>query len=239
MAASAAAFADAAQNADLLDGLDSSTFAKVTDLQATDASLAEVTSVLCQAIQRMAGNPSLEALALCGDQVFKFVFATSTLHNGDLKTAGQGATGLEGADNICNARARAAGLRGTYTAWLSDSVTDAADRVTHSSVPYRLPTGLLVANDFEDLTDCTNPTCLQTAIVIDEFGRSAGAHQTGSRVAWTNTATDGSKTSSSCNDWTDVGGIGVWGIIDFPYESWTVWNQSPCTGELHLYCFQD
>ena len=74
--------------------------------------LAALTDVLCQAIQKMAGNPSPEAIALCGDQLFKTVFLTSTVHNGDFTTGGGAATGLAGADNICNARATTAGLYG-------------------------------------------------------------------------------------------------------------------------------
>jgi len=68
------------------------------------------------------------ALSLVSDLI---VFVTSTVQTGNLKTVGAGATGLEGANNICNARATAAGLPGTYTAWLSITGGVAAkDRVT-------------------------------------------------------------------------------------------------------------
>ena len=240
LSANIATVAEVAGNSDLLDGIDSSAFASVSALQALEASVTGVTNVLCQAIQRLAGNPTAEAIALCSDQLFKTVFTTSTLYNGDLKTAGGGATGVEGADNICNELARAAGLPGTYTAWLSDSFTDARDRVTQSGVPYRDVTGTIVADDFTDLTDCSNPLCLQGAIYRDEFGRDAGVWTTGSRTVWTNTATDGSKGVNSCNDWSSVGSVGTWGLIDQRSgPGWTAWNQAACTGEIHLYCFQD
>ena len=133
-------------------------------------------NALCGLFQGMAGNPSAEAIALCGDLLFKTVFVTSTEHTGDLKTEGVGATGLEGADNICNLRAQEAGLPGTYTAWLSDSSTVAKDRVTQSAIPYLRTDGVLVANDFTDLLDCGNPNCLRAPIEIDETGGEAAPY---------------------------------------------------------------
>lgn len=76
----------------------------------------------------------------------KTVFITSQVFNGNLG-------GLAGADAKCQQLATAAGLGGTYKAWLSDSTTDARDRLTHATVPYRLVDGTTVANDFTDLTD--------------------------------------------------------------------------------------
>ncbi|MEZ4248105.1 MAG: hypothetical protein R3B99_07695 [Polyangiales bacterium] len=43
---------------------------------------------------------------------------------------------LAGADMRCQAAATAAGLPGTFKAWLSDSETSMASRSTHASVPY-------------------------------------------------------------------------------------------------------
>ena len=63
---------------------------------------AGVKGVLCEHIQSVAGNPTAAAIALCGDLLFKTVFVWSTTHSGNLKTAGGGATGLEGADNIAS-----------------------------------------------------------------------------------------------------------------------------------------
>ena len=133
--------------------------------QALQDSLTALTDVLCQAIQRMAGNPSSEAIALCGEALFKTVFVTSTTHTGDLKAEGGGATGLAGADNICNARAGEASLPGTYTAWLSTNATDARDRVTQASVPYLQTNGIKIADNFADLVDCTD-TCLDSNLHI-------------------------------------------------------------------------
>lgn len=57
---------------------------------------------------------------------FNYAFLSSTKHTGDLG-------GLTGADTLCNDLATAAGLPGTYVAWLSDSNTDAKDRLGDAS----------------------------------------------------------------------------------------------------------
>src|SRR6187401_2282495 len=44
--------------------------------------------------------------------------------------------GLAGADMKCEARAAAAGLAGTYKAWLSDQTKSATARLTHSTGAY-------------------------------------------------------------------------------------------------------
>src|SRR5213592_2896892 len=51
-----------------------------------------------------------------------YVFVTSTTHAPD-------ELGPADADRICNARAQAAGLPGTYVAWLSSSTEPARDRL--------------------------------------------------------------------------------------------------------------
>jgi hypothetical protein len=61
----------------------------------------------------------------------RIAFTTSTSGTGALSTwadAG-GKSGLAAADAVCAARAAAAGLPGTYVAWLSDSTSDAYCRV--------------------------------------------------------------------------------------------------------------
>ena len=171
----------------------------------------------------------------------KTVFVTSSKHSGDLKTSGGGATGLEGADNICNLRAQEGGLPGTYTSWLSDSTTDAKDRVTQSSVPYRRTDGVLVADDFADLTDCTNPFCLQASIDIDEIGGFVSVE-----AVWTGTNTVGTVVAGrTCNDWTATGQnpggrVGFTGQLNKDWTSNVNFGCNPLPQfRLHLYCMQD
>ena len=75
--------------------------------------------------------------------------------------------GLAGADSKCQARADAAGLGGSWNAWLSDDAESASSRITRSSGPYTRVDGVLVANNWDDLTDGS----LQNPLSIDEFGR--------------------------------------------------------------------
>ncbi|MCP4247869.1 MAG: hypothetical protein GY778_12545, partial [bacterium] len=109
----------------------------------------------------------------------KTVFATSTTYTGALGS-------FAGAYAKCQERANAAGLSGTYKAWLSGRPDgfggqNAADFLTHSAVPYKLVDGTKVADDWADLTDGS----LDHAIDKDEFGNAV----TGS--VWTNTETNG------------------------------------------------
>ena len=87
----------------------------------------------------------------------------------DKRTQGQVLGGVTGADSVCQARANAAGLSGTFKAWISGGSysSSPASRFTRSTVlPYVRIDGAVVANDWNDLTDGT----IQNPINIDEFG---------------------------------------------------------------------
>ena len=56
-------------------------------------------------------------------------FLTSTSYTGDLATQGGGTSGLDGGDKLCGQVAAAAGVTGTFKAWLSDASTNAIDRL--------------------------------------------------------------------------------------------------------------
>ena len=200
--------------------------------------VAALEAALCEHIGALAGNPTAEEIAFCGDLLFKTVFVTSSTHTGDLKTEGGGATGLEGADNICNLRAQEAGLPGTYTAWLSDSSTDAKERVTQSAIQYERTDGVVVVDDFADLTDCTNPDCLQAPIDRDESATPI----VGLLAIWTGTdatgAADGLHCLSDCaGTHTHIRGTVGLRAIDI---RWTETAEGLCQASIfHIYCFQD
>lgn len=113
------------------------------------------------------------------------MFITSTEHIGNL-------AGLLGADTICVNLATAAGLVGTYKAWLFDGTTSAANRLTQSPWPYVLVNGTKVADTWADLTDGT----LDHAIDLDETGAVVAVSE-----VWTGTHTDGTKTGADCTSW--------------------------------------
>src|SRR5262245_51629174 len=70
--------------------------------------------------------------------VQKRVFVTAGSWNGNLKAAGAGSDGLDGANKLCQGAATTAGLGGTWVAWLSDSTHDAKDRIADVGPWYRL-----------------------------------------------------------------------------------------------------
>jgi len=130
--------------------------------------------------------------------------------------------GLSGADVTCQSIAQAAGLSGTFAAWLSDDTTDAASRLTHASVPYALPSGTLIATDWDDLTSGT----LRHAIDENEKGQTALANV--NTLVVTSTTPAGKKFAGpwpwgTCDSWTSTSAptqpiFGGWTFTD---GSWT------------------
>ncbi len=154
--------------------------------------------------------------------------------------------GLQGADRTCQKRAEAAGLKGTFKAWLSDSANSASERLTHAGVPYIDTRGRIVANDWTDLTDGG----LQRAMTIDETGYDwdGDAHHCGSWAwfaeVWTGTNTGGGADGPFCDDWTSTSkdSFVTTGYYCYASEAWTkpssVEIRSSCNGQFSLYCIQ-
>ena len=137
------------------------------------------------------GNYDLNNLPeSCLPDISRIIFVTSSTYNGDLG-------GLAGADQKCQDHADTAGLPGTFKAWLSDNSISAKDRLTHSTEPYGLVNGFLVATDWDDLTD----GALYRPINVDEHGNTV----TQSSV-WSLTSSDGTQMNTihpqeACFDW--------------------------------------
>ncbi len=171
----------------------------------------------------------------------KVVFVTSQTFSGNLGN-------FAGADAKCQAAAEAAGLSGSFKAWISGrpdwtgnggGTQNVAQRMTHSSSPYVLTTGTKVADDWADLTDGS----LDHGIDRDENGATA------SGSVWTNTKTDG----DAFDHRRDCGPGGsqsdVWGSAD-QFESghfgtagdsgatWTTNTNTGCNNSFRLYCFE-
>lgn len=168
---------------------------------------------------------------VCGNGGACRVFVTSTTHNGNLG-------GLLGADAICQTRAAAGGIPGTYKAWLSDTFQSAATRLTHATGPYQLLNGVTVANNWNDLTD----GALSAAIQVTETGSTVNAPQ---QWVWTNTNGNGAASGGapdSCLNWTtsassESGDNGVV-IPDQANDAWTRNGVFKCSLSARLYCFQ-
>ena len=154
----------------------------------------------------------------------KRVFVTSTLHKGNLG-------GLAGGDSVCAARANAAGLGGSWRAWLSTSAVNAKDRIS-DGVYVRID-GLPIASSKADLLDGT----IVNPIRLDENGNIVLF----AFFAWTGTKADGTAELTTCNNWTSsvVGEQGATGHTNQTLSGWTAHNPIiVCSIGEYLYCFE-
>jgi hypothetical protein len=124
----------------------------------------------------------------------KLVFVTSTTYSGALGS-------LAAADLHCLSSARAAGLTGTYRAWLSDGTSSAAARITGEG-PWTTTGGEVAFASKSDLG------VAPAADLLSEDG--ADVLGPGASGPWTGTSADGTPTGQDCDGWTnasaDVGG---------------------------------
>ena len=155
--------------------------------------------------------------------------------------------GIDGADGYCQGLAMAAGLEGTYMAWLTGKEPTSAPATRFGSVGflgwYRLPTEppTGVARGWEDLVSPNEDVpanYLRAAILFDEWGVSVGDAN-----AWTNTNADGTpKGSEHCSGWNsndgDLTGFTGRSKVDILWEGWTINAPDTCNSGARLYCFQ-
>ena len=172
-------------------------------------------------------TPSADGGPPPADNVVK-VFVTGQSYDGDI--------GLVGADAACSVAASDAGLPGNWTAWLSDSTTDAVDRIFDAGTGYQLVDGTVIADSLADLLDGT----LDAPIMVMENGDAIPG---GALAVWTKTDADGTKgDGGSCDDWTlaDDSQVGRIGLADQTDETWTnSGGGQPCDVFNRLYCFAD
>jgi hypothetical protein len=171
----------------------------------------------------------------------KIIFISSVQYTGNLG-------GLAGADATCHSLATAAGLAGTYMAWLSTDTVTASSRLSHSTVPYVLSDGkTVVANNWAGLTSGT----LLHTISLTEKQTAPPTSTTcaaNAPIAYTDTAPSGMEAQAgfNCNNWTGTAaGSGViWGRADQTGALWTDfcegWGTDFCgTGwTASIYCIQ-
>jgi hypothetical protein len=172
----------------------------------------------------------------CGPANPHYAFETSTTYDGNLATAGSAPNGLLGGDMLCQSVATAAGLSGTFKAWLSNSTTNAIDRLidvggwyTPGAFPYAI-----FANKAQL---ATGPSSSFT----DEHGNGASGEP------WTGTKAGGAKatsdafvgTSANCNGWSVAYmDSGVTGLNGMTTGDWTEHAAYQCQNKRPIYCFQ-
>jgi hypothetical protein len=153
----------------------------------------------------------------------KRVFVTSTTYAGALGS-------VRAADAQCQSAATAAGLKGVFRAWLSDSTSNAYDRITDVGPWYT--TGDAVA--FAAKSDLRG---VPAAELLDE---SAGYPDPAAIGAWSGSNSDGVATSNDCDGWTNAGGdihatIGT-ALTDKTWGGGSV--LLACNAKAPLICFQ-
>ncbi len=124
------------------------------------------------------------------------VFVTSGAYTGDLKTSGGGTDGLDGADKICNAAAKGAGLPGTFKAWLSTETTNAIDRMADGAPWFTEDDKGVRTTAFINKTNMQ--TVPLTPLRLTELGKETRAIH-----IWTGTGDIGLK-GDTCNGFTNA-----------------------------------
>lgn len=190
------------------------------------------------------GSVTSNSATLTASFTGKRVFVTSTLHTGNFG-------GVTGADLKCQQRASAAGLPGTYKAWLSGSTLASSPSVRFTkstTLPYVLVDGTVIANNWADLTDGT----LQHAINVTELNTPASTN-----LVYSFTRIDGTPglfgSSSTncyggdchCNNWNSVATQGsptpgsASGQTSKSNDDWTDYSFGNfCGGNYPIYCFE-
>lgn len=174
------------------------------------------------------------AVGCFADMCTKTVFVTA-----EAVTAKFG--GVAAADQLCAGQAAAAGLPGTYLAWVSGSTSQPRGRFSESTVPYALPDGTQIAPDWDALIS-EGPT---TPIAVTATGAAvSGADDA---KVWTGTDREGradtyNNASTYCAEWSkNVIEESV--IVGFLRKrgkagDWTLGSLTQCTGKGYIYCFQ-
>lgn len=138
--------------------------------------------------------------------------------------------GVAGADALCNKLAKAAGLPGTYVAWISTANVNAIDRLTGAG-PWQRVDGRAIAQGKGQLATGQ----LVNALDRDEKGQTPPLSE--DRV-WTATGPNGKYIGGSdCGAWTGTG-YGHVGEAEHAGSKWTSLVDESCTEVNRVYCFQ-
>lgn len=203
---------------------------------AADSAQMDATAIDSSAVD--SGAPAVDASdaapSLCAAGNAR-VFVTSAQQSN-----GGNLGGTPGADATCSAAATAAGLGGTWNAWLSDSHTAATSHVYHATGAYTLVDGTtVVALSYAALVSGT----LAHAIDVTETG---GPVTDGQTEVWTGFNLAGGVSgfcTQSGKDWASMAtansGTPIVGHLDATDATWTYAYLQNCDRtNVRLYCFE-
>ena len=220
-------------------------FGDLTPAQGQGASQTPPEGLFCDSRHQVAEFDGTNWACAEAPRAFKYVFVTSDTFEGKLGGIfGKSNTTdpAPGAHAICNLFAGAAGLPGTYMAWIADDKNSPDTMFEKSEIPYVLADGKTqVADNYADLTDCSG-SCLDHPIIQVETGRIYN----GETEVWTNVSPDGTASgkavADSCGAWTGKSpatssASGRTGQIGTAAD-WTAGAAISCSNWRRLYCFE-
>jgi len=184
-------------------------------------------------------NPACpeDSTCTCGVSSGSRVFVTSTKHQGNFG-------GLNGGDQICQERADAAGLDGTFMAWLSSDDEDAKYRIgaaINEDTELTLVDGTVVANNWSHFINSS--LNLNHSINKNELGNEVDTLD----LAWTGTNASGTRTTipggnphANCGNWLSNDSVdrGMSGQTSYTTEFWTFLGTRLCDQQNRLYCIE-
>jgi hypothetical protein len=158
--------------------------------------------------------------------MFRRAFLTSEVFGAQLG-------GIEGADAKCQAAADAAGLGGTFRAWISTPTSSPSTTFVQSTEPYVRIDGVQIAESWVWLIDGD----LDAPLEVDEWGEVHNNGECGN--VWTNTLRDGvPHDEDACTGWTALIDAARLGRSDLSNYTWTEACIQDCLKQYHLYCFE-
>lgn len=180
------------------------------------------------------GSPGTDAAVSSGR---KRIFATSASFTGDLKTAGAGTDGSDGADRLCAAAAKSAGLSGAWFALLSAPSADARDRVSGEGPWVLVDWTTEVFKSKEAMFSGVSPS---TGLDVDEAGKKIQSPNT--IQVWTGSQSNGTHWGHDCEGWTTAAASpsSLYGGTGQPTVggAWLGGGGTGCEAKLHLYCVE-
>lgn len=159
----------------------------------------------------------------CAEKPDRIVFVSSVPYNGNLG-------GLAGADAKCQTLATAAGLYGTYKAFLSDGANTAASRLSRGTAKYVRTDDVVVANDAASFFSDSHLAAIE---------RDESAAVLSNAEAWTGTVGAGTGTGG-CANWTSAQAATTasCGISSRSDAGWARVYSQACDRAIRLYCVQ-
>ena len=198
---------------------------------------ATTTDVICGTLYSTITDAHLRKVTCYGNLgLAKFVFLTDSTYTGNLGGITSSNPVYSTADKKCKDEAGAAGLPGTYKAWISNYILGAISpslRFTKGVVPYVRTDFTRIATSWATFASATHENPIDTDANGDAIA--------GPLFAWTGTDSDGTSADPvACAGWiTDqAAATGVIGEPDQTDATWTNFSSAGCNNTHRLICVQ-